>query len=98
MRMRSWMTLLLAGALIAAGCASGSVSRVDRNWGSAVRDNAEAMIANPDGSPPDHDPGSGITGPSEQVAMQKFRQDQHGAKDAAVAPTINMVTLGGAGK
>ncbi len=98
MRMRRWRTLVLVGALIAAGCSGRSVSRVDRNWGSAVRDNAEAMIANPDGSPADHDPGSGITGPSEQIAMKKLRQAQAGAKDAAVAPTINMVTLGGAVK
>lgn len=92
-RMTTWSISLTA--VLLAGCALGLPSRVDRNWGSAQRDNTMAMIVNPQGSPLDHDPGAKQDGATVDDAIGAYRKEQKQRKQPAATPSvINIGTVG----
>ncbi len=81
-------------ACMTLGCMSSLPSRVERNWGSAVRDNADAMIANPEGAGAEHDPGDPVDGLTVEYAIRSFRTAQaQGATSAAAPSVINIGTV-----
>ncbi len=90
MKLASAIVALIAAGTLVSACSTDWGSRVDRNWGSAVHDNTEAMIANPEGSPAEHDPGRDTDGVSEELAARKLRESSAGKKGGG-APAINLV-------
>ena len=95
MKLISAIVCMIAAGTLVSACSTDWGSRVDRNRGSAVHDNSEAMIANPEGSPAEHDPGRDTDGYSEELAARKLRESSAGKKGGA-PPAINlMVPLGG---
>ena len=87
----AWIALV-AGLLV--GCSSQSASRVDRNWGSAQRDNTEAMIANPSGSEPGHDPGDPMEGITVEFSVEGHRMRQKRSVSGPPPSIINIGTVG----
>ncbi len=91
MELRFAWIALVAGLLV--GCSSQTASRVEQNWGSAQRDNTEAMIVNPSGSEPGHDPGDPMQGITVEFSVGAHRARQ---KRSVSQPTsiINIGTVG----
>ena len=87
----AWLVLM---AVLAAGCSPEIASRVDRNWGSAQRDNTEAMIADPLGSEPGHDPANPMDGKTVESAVRTHRAKQRGAASGPPTSIINIGTVG----
>ena len=94
MRIATRSAALIAAAALCAGCFGHRVSRVDMNWGTAVRDSFDPMIANPDGSPTDHDPGAIADGQTIGLAMKRLRAAQAPKKgsDAGAIFNIGMIS------
>ena len=91
------LVVLAALAALTSGCLAPSVSRVDRNWGSAVRDNFDAMVAAPEGSPGGHDPGAVSDGKTSDLMLTRLRARQ-APSPAGSGPTFNIDMIGGSGK
>ncbi len=90
-----WIWFPGLAACITLGCASSFPSRVERNWGSAVLDNAEAMIANREGAGAEHDPGDPMDGLTVEYAIRSFRTTQaQSAKSGVQTSVINIGTVG----
>ena len=91
------LVVLAALAALTSGCLAPSVSRVDRNWGSAVRDNFDAMVAAPEGSPGGHDPGAISDGDTTELTLARLRASQAPTL-AGTGPTFNIGMIGSSGK
>ena len=87
------LVVLATLAALTSGCLGPSVSRVDRHWGSALRDNVDAMVAAPEASLAGHDPGAISDGKSTELALARLRASQ-APSAAGSAPTFNIGMIG----
>jgi hypothetical protein len=78
--------------LCLAGCFA-RASRVDANWGSAVRANTRSMLANPAGVAARVTPDDPTDGESAQAAMEKYRTIE--ARPPRPPPTSTIINIGG---
>ncbi len=91
------LVVLAALAALTSGCLGPSVSRVDRHWGSAVRDNVDAMVAFPEASFAGHDPGAISDGKTTELTLARLRKSQ-APSAAGSAPVFNIGMIGSSGK
>ena len=96
MRLFRWIWFPGLAACMTLGCVSSYASRVERNWGSAVLDNAEAMVANREGAGAEHDPGDPMEGLTVEYAIRSHRTTQ--AQGAAGAPQPSVINIGTVGR
>jgi hypothetical protein len=94
------MRVILIGVLglvvsVLVACSTTAPSRLNRDWGSAQRDNMATMIVNPAGSEPGHDPGAETDGVTAEHVIKALRAEQasRGARPSA-PPVINIGTVG----
>ena len=87
------LVVLATLAALTSGCLGPSVSRVDRHWGSAVRDNVDAMVAAPEASSAGHDPGAISDGETTELTLARLRASQAPTL-AGTGPTFNIGMIG----
>ena len=93
MRIAGRLAVVLIVAALGAGCAGSSASRVGANWGTAVPDNLDPMIAHPDGTPPERDPGVNTDGETAEAVMLRLRASQQ-STPGPEPQTINIGVVG----
>lgn len=84
------VTLMLAAALTAAGCASTTTPNYDRQFGAAVRMARAQQTINPEASS-NADPAAGLDGQGAKEAIGRY-QDSF----KSPPPTFNVINIGGA--